>query len=49
MNYQINQVAPYFIKRHILRRKGLKEPQLYKFDREEYTSGGSESEEVKTA
>jgi hypothetical protein len=32
MNYQLKKAAPYFIRRHILRRKGGVEPQLYKFD-----------------
>ena len=49
MNYQWGQVLPYFIKAKILRRKGLKEPQLYKFDSDEYTSGDSDREEIKTA
>jgi hypothetical protein len=36
MRYQMRQVAPYWFKTTILRRKGLKEPQLYKFDADEY-------------
>lgn len=32
MKYQVTQAAPHFIKKHILRRKGLVEPQLYKFE-----------------
>lgn len=32
MKYQVNQVLPYWIKTQIFRRKGLPEPQLYKFD-----------------
>jgi hypothetical protein len=32
MKYQATQVAPYWIKTHVFRRKGLKEPQLYRFD-----------------
>ncbi|KAK4941172.1 hypothetical protein LTR10_018845 [Elasticomyces elasticus] len=36
MRYQINQVAPYWFKTTILRRKGLTPPQLYKFDSDDY-------------
>ncbi len=36
MRYQINQVAPYWFKTTVLRRKGLTPPQLYKFDSDEY-------------
>ncbi|KAF2396888.1 MFS transporter [Trichodelitschia bisporula] len=32
MKYQTSQVAPYWVKRYVLRKKGLVEPQLYKFD-----------------
>jgi len=32
MKYQTSEVAPYWVKRYIFRRKGLREPQLYKFD-----------------
>jgi Sugar (and other) transporter len=32
MKYQAGTVGPYWAKKYILRRKGLKEPQLYKFD-----------------
>jgi Sugar (and other) transporter len=32
MKYQGGKAAPYWFKTHILRRKGLPEPQLYKFD-----------------
>ena len=32
MMYQIKQVAPYWIKTVVLRRKGLVSPQLYKTD-----------------
>jgi len=49
MSYQWRQVLPYFIKKTILRRKGLKEPQLYKFDSEEYQQNSSDTEEIKTA
>ena len=35
MKYQVTQVAPYFFKRHVFRRKGLKEPQLYRFEEAE--------------
>jgi hypothetical protein len=47
MKYQWGQVLPYWFNTWVLRRKGLKEPQLYKFDSDEYTS--SDHEEVKTA
>jgi hypothetical protein len=46
MNYQWGQVLPYFIKSKILRRKGLKEPQLYKFDSDEYHLSGSDRDEI---
>jgi len=36
MNYQLNQVLPYWFKTTVLRRKGLTAPQLYKFDSDEY-------------
>ena len=32
MKYQVSEVAPYWVKTTLLRRKGLPEPQLYKFD-----------------
>jgi hypothetical protein len=32
MKYQLTQAAPYFLRRHILRRKNVIEPHLYKFD-----------------
>jgi sugar porter (SP) family MFS transporter len=32
VKYQTGTVAPYWVKKYILRRKGLPEPQLYKFD-----------------
>jgi hypothetical protein len=32
MKYQASEVGPYWVKRYILRRKGMREPQLYKFD-----------------
>jgi hypothetical protein len=57
MKYQISQVAPYWFNKNILRKKGLKEPKLYKFDSDDAYengngaggySGGSEEEEVKT-
>lgn len=32
MKYQAKEVGPYWVKRHIFRKKGLREPQLYKFD-----------------
>jgi len=32
MKFEITQAAPYWFKRWVLFRKGLKEPQLYKFD-----------------
>lgn len=32
MSYQVGTVAPYWIKTYILRRKGLPEPKLYRFD-----------------
>lgn len=32
MKYQGTKVAPYWFKRYILLRKGLKEPQLYRFE-----------------
>lgn len=35
MKYQTSQVGPYFVKRHILRKKGLKEPQLYRFEHDD--------------
>ncbi|RMZ82071.1 hypothetical protein DV737_g2221, partial [Chaetothyriales sp. CBS 132003] len=44
--YQLRQVAPYWIKTYVLRRKGLAEPKLYHFDSEEYRSA---DEELKTA
>ena len=57
MNYQINEVVPYWIKTTVLRRRGLKTPQLYRFETVEYDGGeefregksgsGSEGEEVK--
>ena len=31
MNYQVGEVAPYWVKTQILRRKGLQSPTLYKF------------------
>lgn len=48
MKYQWGKVLPHFIRKYILRRKGLTEPRLYKFDLDEY-QGASEEEEVKTA
>ncbi|OCT54092.1 sugar transporter [Cladophialophora carrionii] len=36
MHYQIHQVAPYWFKTNVLRRKGLTSPQLYKFDADQY-------------
>jgi MFS family permease len=47
MHYQISQVAPYWFKTTVLRRKGLTSPQLYKFDSDEYveeTRGSSDQE-----
>jgi hypothetical protein len=35
MKYQQMTVGPHFVKKYILRRKGLKEPQLYHFDDDE--------------
>ena len=32
MKYQSTKVAPYWLKRNVFRKKGLQEPQLYKFD-----------------
>jgi hypothetical protein len=32
MKYQSGTVAPYWVKTYLLRRKGLPEPKLYKFD-----------------
>lgn len=32
MNYQVGTVLPYWVKTYILRRKGLPEPKLYRFD-----------------
>src|ERR1700712_928022 len=32
MKYQTSEVAPYWFKRYIFRKKGLREPQLYKYD-----------------
>ncbi|EXJ64595.1 hypothetical protein A1O7_00932 [Cladophialophora yegresii CBS 114405] len=47
MHYQINQVAPYWFKTNVLRRKGLTPPQLYKFDADEYAAArGSSDQEV---
>ncbi|KAF2246030.1 MFS transporter [Trematosphaeria pertusa] len=34
MNYQVKQNLPWWFKTYVLRRKGLKKPQLYKFDEE---------------
>lgn len=35
MKYQTGTVAPYWVKHNLLRKKGLTEPQLYKFDETE--------------
>ncbi|KIW44562.1 uncharacterized protein PV06_03022 [Exophiala oligosperma] len=35
-HYQISQVAPYWFKKNVLRRKGLVEPRLYHFDTDDY-------------
>ena len=32
MRYQIMEAAPYWLRKNILRQRGLKEPHLYKFD-----------------
>lgn len=32
MNFQATKMLPWFVKTYILRRKGLKAPELYKFD-----------------
>jgi Sugar (and other) transporter len=47
-SYQWGQVLPYWIKTWIFRRKGLPEPQLYKFDSEEITSSSDQDGEHKT-
>jgi hypothetical protein len=44
MRYQTSEVLPYWLKTYILRRKGLKEPQLYKFDHIEPVSNVLENE-----
>src|ERR1700760_789703 len=47
---QVNEVAPYWFKTTVLRRKGLTPPQLYKFDSDEYPAneftGGSDHEAI---
>jgi MFS family permease len=43
MSFQVKEVAPWWIKTYVLRRKGLTVPQLYKFGDE---APGVESEEV---
>jgi sugar porter (SP) family MFS transporter len=35
MKYQASEVGPYWVNRYIFRKKGLREPQLYKFDYDE--------------
>ena len=34
MRFQVSEQAPYWLKATVLRRKGLKAPQLYKFESE---------------
>ena len=49
MKYQLEEVMPYWIKTFILRRKGLKEPQLYKFQFDDSTdSDEHDHDESKT-
>jgi len=48
MKYQFTQVLPWGIKHYILRRKGLVEPELYKFDNDEYVADDIDHE-AKTA
>jgi hypothetical protein len=43
MKYQTSQVAPYWFKKNILRRKGLKEPKLYKFDSDDAYENGNQN------
>jgi len=47
MKYQAGQVGPYWFKTYVLRRKGLKEPQLYKFEDVAEREEGLHSEEPK--
>lgn len=35
MKYQQTVVGPHFVKKYILRKKGLTEPKLYRFDDDE--------------
>jgi MFS family permease len=46
MKFQVSEVAPYWINTYILRKKGLKEPQLYKFDEIEPVPNLLESEKA---
>jgi sugar porter (SP) family MFS transporter len=43
MKYQVKEVAPWWFKRYVLQRKGLPSPELYKFEGEGWSSGGSET------
>jgi hypothetical protein len=45
MKYQVGEVAPYFLKR-LAGRKGLTEPQLYKFDEVETRPGKTLADEI---
>ena len=49
MKYQQMTVGPHFVKKYILRKKGLKEPQLYHFDDDETNNveGLADKPEVK--
>lgn len=50
MKYQSSQAAPYWFKKNVLRRKGLVEPQLYKFEEMEVADvdllGGTVSKKI---
>jgi hypothetical protein len=45
MKYQATEVAPYFVK-HLIGRKGLKEPQLYKFGEVDMTPSKTLADEI---
>ena len=47
MNYQLGTVLPWWVKRYVLRRKGAKCPELYKFEtQEEYDEEYAKSHPV---
>jgi hypothetical protein len=46
MKYQASTVAPYWIKRYVLQRKGLTEPHLYKLDEVDLTPKRTLADEI---